>query len=151
MQREHERNLVRLMSSFLSAAAAAVLVVGTGAPVATATEPCNDFGECKMLIEINATDGDIGFHFLLDGDLTFKRSSQHLTIGELRWRRASVDDRTVRYVRECVHLAVRRLAGGRIVDRSGRPSPGGCRARKREWRPACLRLSEPDGFATVGA
>lgn len=38
---------------------------------ATATEPCDDFGECKVLIEINATDGDIGFHFLMDGhDLT---------------------------------------------------------------------------------
>ena len=36
--------------------------------VATATEPCEDFGECKVLIEINATDGDIGFHFLMDGD-----------------------------------------------------------------------------------
>lgn len=33
-----------------------------------ATEPCEDFGECKALIEINATDGDIGFHFLMDGD-----------------------------------------------------------------------------------
>ena len=35
---------------------------------AGATEPCGDFGECKVLIEINATDGDIGFHFLMDGD-----------------------------------------------------------------------------------
>jgi hypothetical protein len=33
-----------------------------------ATEPCGDFGECKALIEINASDGDIGFHFLMDGD-----------------------------------------------------------------------------------
>ena len=33
-----------------------------------ATEPCDDFGECKVLIEINASDGDIGFHFLMDGD-----------------------------------------------------------------------------------
>ncbi len=33
-----------------------------------ATEPCGDFGECKVLIEINASDGDIGFHFLMDGD-----------------------------------------------------------------------------------
>ena len=36
--------------------------------IATATEPCDDFGECKALIEINASDGDIGFHFLMDGD-----------------------------------------------------------------------------------
>lgn len=33
-----------------------------------ATAPCDDFGECKVLIEINASDGDIGFHFLIDGD-----------------------------------------------------------------------------------
>lgn len=49
-------------------AAAAVVVIGTGTSAATATEPCGDFGECKVLIEINATDGDIGFHFLMDGD-----------------------------------------------------------------------------------
>jgi len=35
---------------------------------ATATEPCGDFGECKAIIEINSSDGDIGFHFLMDGD-----------------------------------------------------------------------------------
>ena len=44
------------------------LALGTGATVATATEPCDDFGECKALIEINSSDGDIGFHFLMDGD-----------------------------------------------------------------------------------
>ncbi|MDA1372210.1 MAG: hypothetical protein O2971_15785 [Proteobacteria bacterium] len=38
------------------------------ANLATATAPCEDFGECKVLIEINASDGDIGFHFLMDGD-----------------------------------------------------------------------------------
>ena len=36
--------------------------------MANATAPCGDFGECKVLIEINASDGDIGFHFLMDGD-----------------------------------------------------------------------------------
>ena len=46
--------------------AGAALVSMTG--TATATEPCDDFGECKVLIEINASDGDIGFHFLMDGD-----------------------------------------------------------------------------------
>ncbi len=35
---------------------------------AAGTAPCGDFGECKALIEINATDGDIGFHFLMDGN-----------------------------------------------------------------------------------
>lgn len=37
-------------------------------PQLAATAPCDDFGECKVLIEINASDGDIGFHFLIDGD-----------------------------------------------------------------------------------
>jgi hypothetical protein len=54
------------MTMILSAVAA--LVLGAGATVVTATEPCDDFGECKVLIEINATDGDIGFHLLMDGD-----------------------------------------------------------------------------------
>jgi hypothetical protein len=54
------------MTMILSAVAA--LVLGAGTTVVTATEPCDDFGECKVLIEINASDGDIGFHFLMDGD-----------------------------------------------------------------------------------
>ena len=32
---------------------------------------CGDdlpFGECRVLVEINATDGDVGFHWLADGD-----------------------------------------------------------------------------------
>jgi hypothetical protein len=50
--------------------ATAAIVIATGAysTVASATEPCGDFGECKALIEINSSDGDIGFHFLMDGD-----------------------------------------------------------------------------------
>ncbi|MGH9891392.1 MAG: hypothetical protein ACREA0_05310 [bacterium] len=56
-----------LMSTVLSTVAGGALVVGPVANVG-ATEPCGDFGECKALIEINATDGDIGFHFLMDGD-----------------------------------------------------------------------------------
>jgi hypothetical protein len=55
-------------STILRIAAGAVLVLGTGTTAARAAEPCGDFGECKALIEINATDGDIGFHFLMDGD-----------------------------------------------------------------------------------
>jgi hypothetical protein len=59
----------RHVTSVLSSvAAAALLVVGLKVGVVAATEPCGDFGECKVLIEINASDGDIGFHFLLDGD-----------------------------------------------------------------------------------
>jgi hypothetical protein len=57
-----------IVSRALSVAAGAALVLGMGGSVAMATEPCGDFGECKALIEINATDGDIGFHFLMDGD-----------------------------------------------------------------------------------
>jgi hypothetical protein len=49
-----------------TAIAAAVASMLTGQ--ATATEPCGDFGECKVLVEINSSDGDIGFHFLMDGD-----------------------------------------------------------------------------------
>jgi putative transposase len=40
--------------------------------------------------------------------LGFNGSSQHLMIEELRWRRASVDDRIMRSVHRCDHLAVRR-------------------------------------------
>lgn len=56
------------MIGIFSAAAVVTLVLGVGTTVVTATEPCDDFGECKALIEINGTDGDIGFHFLMDGD-----------------------------------------------------------------------------------
>ncbi len=62
MERKH------LMSKALLAAAAAVVVMGTGTTVATAKEPCGGFEECKVLIEINATDGDVGLHFLMDGE-----------------------------------------------------------------------------------
>jgi len=47
---------------------AAVAFFGAGITTANATEPCDDFGECKVLVEINSTDGDAGFHFLMDGD-----------------------------------------------------------------------------------
>jgi len=55
------------MLNNLLRAAGAMLAMAV-ANVATATEPCEDFGECKVLIEINASDGDAGFHFLMDGD-----------------------------------------------------------------------------------
>jgi hypothetical protein len=54
-----------VMSKTVLGAAIVALVGGAG--IANATEPCGDFGECKALIEINAEDGDIGFHFLMDG------------------------------------------------------------------------------------
>ena len=58
---------IHFMSNTLVEAAGAMVVMAI-TTVATATEPCGDLGECKALIEINATDGDIGFHFLMDGD-----------------------------------------------------------------------------------
>jgi hypothetical protein len=60
--------LTRLLSTSLPVAAGVVLILGAGTTAVKATEPCGDFGECKALIEINSTDGDIGFHFLMDGD-----------------------------------------------------------------------------------
>jgi hypothetical protein len=60
--------LKRHMCARLRIAVGAVLVLGTGTTLVQATEPCGDFGECKAFIEINSTDGDIGFHFLMDGD-----------------------------------------------------------------------------------
>lgn len=57
----------RNWSRWSSGCACALLAVGGGS-TAQATEPCDDFGECKVLIEINASDGDIGFHWLGDAD-----------------------------------------------------------------------------------
>jgi hypothetical protein len=62
MQRTSDAHTVLLV------AASAALILSTGPTVALATEPCGDFGQCKALIEINSTDGDIGFHFLMDGE-----------------------------------------------------------------------------------
>ena len=59
--------LQNFVSKRLLGMATAVLL-SAGLTTANATEPCDDFGECKTLIEINSTDGDIGFHFLMDGD-----------------------------------------------------------------------------------
>lgn len=59
-------NTSRIFTATALSAAIAALVGSVG--VANATEPCGDFGECKVLVEINASDGDIGFHFLMDGD-----------------------------------------------------------------------------------
>lgn len=55
-------------SGLLFRAASLPLLVYGVVTDAQATEPCGDFGECKVLIEINASDGDIGFHWLADGD-----------------------------------------------------------------------------------
>jgi len=55
-----------MLNTLWGTAGAMVVMVFTTA--AMATEPCGDFGECKVLVEINSTDGDIGFHFLMDAD-----------------------------------------------------------------------------------
>jgi hypothetical protein len=50
---------------------AAITFMSAGLTQASAEEPCppeGDIDECKVLIEINASDGDIGFHFLGDAD-----------------------------------------------------------------------------------
>lgn len=59
---------IYVTNKLLSVAATAGVATAIGTTAATATEPCGDFGECKVLVEINASDGDIGFHFLMDGD-----------------------------------------------------------------------------------
>ncbi len=57
-----------LMSNTFFAAGAAAVVLGMCTTVATADEPCGDLDECRVFIEINASDGDIGFHVLLDAE-----------------------------------------------------------------------------------
>ena len=43
-------------------------VIAVSGTSAMAKAPCGELGECKALVEINSSDGDIGFHFLMDGD-----------------------------------------------------------------------------------
>ena len=59
-----KRKTIATITTTALGAAIGLLTVGS----VTATEPCGDFGECKVLVEINSSDGDIGFHFLMDGD-----------------------------------------------------------------------------------
>lgn len=61
-------NLLRKNVNTAVFSALSSLLIGSWSGAVIATEPCGDFGECKTLIEINSTDGDIGFHFLMDGD-----------------------------------------------------------------------------------
>ena len=58
---------IKLFPKLRIATAIGAAVAITGASV-NATEPCDDFGECKVLVEVNSSDGDIGFHFLGDAD-----------------------------------------------------------------------------------
>ena len=45
-------------------------MLGSVSPIAVADEPCGggELDECRALIEINASDGDVGFHVLLDAE-----------------------------------------------------------------------------------
>lgn len=78
-------------------ALAIAVAAGLGAAIAgnaSATEPCGDFGECKVLVEINSSDGDIGFHFLVDGDdliATALFNPRHRKIFNYRVRRELKD------------------------------------------------------------
>lgn len=51
----------------LSVTSLAGLALATAAPVSTADEHCGALGDCRVLIEMNASDGDIGLHALFDG------------------------------------------------------------------------------------
>jgi len=59
---------INFSARLISASAMAACLGMAGSMDAKATEPCGDFGACKVLIEINASDGDIGFHWLGDAD-----------------------------------------------------------------------------------
>lgn len=48
--------------------ASVALAIAGGASTARADTPCGELDECRVLIEINATDGDIGFHVLFDAE-----------------------------------------------------------------------------------
>jgi hypothetical protein len=47
--------------------AGVAMVLAASAPSALATDPCGGLDECRAIVEINATDGDIGFQWLVDG------------------------------------------------------------------------------------
>ena len=59
-----------ILSKVTTTTASALLIWCVGVSPGQAEE-CGDdqpFGECRVLVEINSTDGDIGFHWLTDGD-----------------------------------------------------------------------------------
>jgi hypothetical protein len=55
----------RSRGSMFAALGTGCLLVGA---LADATEPCGGFDECRVLVEINSTDGDIGLHWLTDAE-----------------------------------------------------------------------------------
>jgi hypothetical protein len=58
----------RSVSHVVPGIAMVLLLIGGALTDAEATSPCDDFDECKTLIEINGSDGDIGFHWLADAE-----------------------------------------------------------------------------------
>ena len=56
-------NVNILFGKYFILSALGFVITMVGISPAFATEPCDDFGECKVLIEINSSDGDIGFHW----------------------------------------------------------------------------------------
>jgi hypothetical protein len=67
-------NIAKFSSKLVTASTVGFCLCAAGISTAPATEPCGDFDECKVLIEINSSDGDIGFHWLGDaGELRSTR------------------------------------------------------------------------------
>lgn len=61
-------NKMRDIAKSLLGTAGVALIFGSVSPIATADAPCGELDECRVIIEINATDGDIGFHVLFDAE-----------------------------------------------------------------------------------
>jgi len=59
---------MKLILNVFTKLSAMIFLTGILNGPAMATDPCDDFGECKVLIEINASDEDVGFYFLMDRD-----------------------------------------------------------------------------------
>lgn len=59
---------LRLCGNLAGAFGCAALATLAIAPAARGTTPCGGLEECKVLVEINASAGDIGFHWLADGE-----------------------------------------------------------------------------------
>jgi hypothetical protein len=58
---------IRDINGSIAAVSVTLIIAGLG-PLAAADEPCGELDECRVLIEINASDGDLGFHVLFDAD-----------------------------------------------------------------------------------
>ena len=52
----------------LTAASTVALASMAPSSARSATTPCGGLEECRVLVEINASDGDIGFHWVVDAE-----------------------------------------------------------------------------------